>query len=130
MIAPLWGGLSCLYPADGICDMMHLLRTPATKQQLSEMLSINHLYIKVAVDIRQALLVGGAELHADCEWLLLEQGSHSADIWGANWYPDNRAIEYESIINLKPRQNRSMLILDYTVRERVAEVVRSLLESL
>ena len=33
-----------------------------------------------------------------------------------------------TMINLKPRQNRSMRILDQDVRSRVAEVVRHLLE--
>lgn len=74
------------------------------------------------------MLAGGGELHADCEWALLENGCHSNDIWGADWYPYNRTIEYESIINLKPRQNRSMNIIDATISERVAEIIRTLLE--
>ena len=32
-------------------------------------------YIKLAVDIERAVLVGGGELHADCEAVLLERGS-------------------------------------------------------
>lgn len=108
--------------------MIYLLNAPATEVQLVEMLAVNRLYIKVAVDIKRNLLAGGGELHADCEHVLLENGSYSTDIWGADWYPYNRAIEYESLINLKPRQNRSMNIIDGTVRKRVAEVVRALLE--
>lgn len=108
--------------------MIYLLDVTATKEQLAEMLAVNRLYIKVAVDIKRNLLAGGGELHADCEQVLLDNGSHSTDIWGADWYPHNRAIAYESLINLKPRQNRSMNIVDGTVRERVAEVIRALLE--
>jgi Protein of unknown function (DUF5674) len=122
------GRVIFLYPADGICVMMHLLKSPATDQQRMEMLSTNQLYIKVAVDIYNKILAGGGELHADCEWLLLEEGSLSDNIWGADWYPHNHSIEFESMINLKPRQNRSMRILDQAVRSRVVEVVRHLLE--
>ncbi len=108
--------------------MIFLLDTLATKEQLAEMLAVNQLYIKVAVDINLGVLAGGGELHSDCERILLENGSHSSDIWGADWYPHNQIIEYESIINLKPRQNRSMHILDATIRECVAEIIRGLLE--
>jgi len=68
--------------------------------------------------------------HADCEWLLLEEGSLSDDIWGADWYPHNQVITYESMINLKPRQNRSMQILSQDIRNRVDEIIRHLLEKL
>jgi hypothetical protein len=37
-------------------------------------------------------------------------------------------VTFEALINIRPRQNnRSMLILDPSIRERVAQVVRSLL---
>ncbi|MEZ4870139.1 MAG: DUF5674 family protein [Caldilineaceae bacterium] len=84
--------------------------------------------MKVAVDIKLGILAGGGELHADCEQVLLENASHSSDIWGGDWYPHNQMIKYESLINLKPRQNRSMTILDAAVRGRVAEIIRDLLE--
>lgn len=42
--------------------------------------------IKIVVDIRRELLGGGGgEMHADCEDVLLEAGSESDDLWGANW---------------------------------------------
>ena len=108
--------------------MLHLLRTRATKQQYDEMLATLVLYIKVAVDIRQGILVGGGELHADCEDELTAIGCRSEDIWGADWQPRNREVRFDSIINLKPRTNRSMKILDSTIRDQVDGLVRSLLE--
>ena len=44
-------------------------------------------YIKLAVGIAQGMVVGGGEYHADCEEVLLAQGSRQEDIWGADWYP-------------------------------------------
>jgi Protein of unknown function (DUF5674) len=46
-------------------------------------------------------------------------------IWGANWAPLRQRIAYKSIINLCPRTNRSMEILDPQVRAQVVQVVLS-----
>lgn len=88
-------------------------------------------YIKLAVDIERKILAGGGELHADCEAVLLESGSRQVDIWGADWYPLTQEVGYESLINIRPRQNnRSMDIQDPAIRERVAEIVQNLLGGL
>ena len=108
--------------------MIHLLDSRATKQQVAEMLEVVPIYIKLAVDINREIIAGGGEVHADCELILLNDGSSSADIWGADWYPRTGKIEYESLINLKPRQNRSMHVLDEGVRSRIAEVIGEKLE--
>jgi len=88
-------------------------------------------YIKLAVDIQRGILAGGGELHADCEELLLEDGSQQEDIWGADWSPHTQMVTFEALINIRPGQgNRSMMILDTSVRERVADIVRSMLGGL
>lgn len=110
--------------------MIHLVTKRASKAQFDEMLATLGLYIKVAVDIRHDILAGGGELHADCEFVLLENGSQPTDIWGADWVPRTQEVRYESLINLKPRQNRSMEILEPGVRYRVESIVRTLLEDL
>lgn len=92
--------------------MIHVIRTRATKQQYDEMLTKIILYIKVAVDVRQGILAGGGELHSDCEDELTAIGCRSVDIWGADWQPKSREVRFDSIINLKPRTNRSTKILD------------------
>ncbi len=40
---------------------------------------------------------------------------------------DNQNISYDSMINLRPRQNRSMEILDANIRERVAQIIMEFL---
>jgi hypothetical protein len=105
-----------------------IIRTRATSTQLEEMLEALGIYIKLAVDIRRGILSGGGELHADCERVLLEDGSQQQDVWGVDWYPSDRSVGYESLINLRPRQgNRSMEIQDPTIRERVSQIVQQLL---
>lgn len=108
--------------------MIHLLYSRATRQQILEMLDVIPIYIKLAIDVKREIIVGGGEVHADCELVLLNNGSSSDDIWGADWYPRTGEIAYESLINLKPRQNRSMQILDDHIRRRVAAVIQEKLE--
>lgn len=107
---------------------IHLLRTRATSQQLEEMLSGLDVYVKLAVDLERRVLAGGGLLHADCEAILLADGSHQANIWGVNWIPISQQIRYEALINIRPRQNNSaMIILDPSIREQIDRIVESLL---
>jgi hypothetical protein len=74
---------------------------------MKEMLQALDTYVKLAVDIQRGILAGGGTLHADCEAVLIEDGSRQEDVWG---------------------QNPSLEILSPAVRERVAQIVRQLLE--
>ena len=107
--------------------IIHILDSPATAEQMTEMLMANCFYIKTVVDIRRQILAGGGEMHFDCETVLLDQGSRQADLWGASWNPISGEIFYESMVNLRPRQNRAMLILDPTIRDRVKQIIYHLL---
>lgn len=85
-------------------------------------------YIKLAVDVERGILAGGGELHAECESVLLEDGSRQENVWGADWYPTTQEVTYESLINIRPRQNnRSMELQDSILREQVSEIVKKLL---
>ncbi len=108
--------------------MIHIIRSRATKQQMDEMIQTLGTYIKLAVDIRRGILAGGGALHADCESALLEDGSQQEDVWGADWSPFSQQTTYESLINIRPRQNNpSLEILDPAVRQRVGEITHQLL---
>jgi Protein of unknown function (DUF5674) len=106
---------------------IHILEEPATPTQIAQMLQANRFYIKTVVDIRQQILAGGGEMHSDCEIMLLDRGNQQVDIWGASWNPISQEIFYESIVNLRPRQNRSMEILDPSIREQVKQIIHKLL---
>ena len=108
--------------------MILIIRDRATPEQLRQMLSTLGSYIKLAVDIERSILAGGGELHADCEQLLLMEGSEQASVWGADWYPFNQTVSYESLINIRPSaNNRSMEIQSFELRSQVNQVVESLL---
>jgi hypothetical protein len=109
--------------------VIHLLDRKATLRQAHEMLEVYPTLVKIVVDIRRRVLAGGGEMHSDCESLLLAGGSEQDDLWGANWYPAEQRVEYESLINIRPRLgNRSMVIQSEIVRREVEAITRGLLE--
>lgn len=87
-------------------------------------------FVKVAVDIEQRVLAAGCELHIDCMEELLKERSLPKDIWGANVYPEDKTIDFVSLINIRPAQgNRSMEIEDPVLKKRVEDVIRSLMSN-
>ncbi len=85
--------------------------------------------IKLAVDLNRQILAGGGVMHADCETILLDDGSQQEDIWGANWIPATQTVEFEALINIRPnRNNLAMTIQDPSIKQRVEAIVKQLLE--
>jgi hypothetical protein len=107
--------------------MIHILQSQPTPEQVNDMLKEYDTMIKIVVDIRQRILAGGGEMHSDCEAVLLDNGSEQDDLWGANWYPDGQRVEFESLINIRPRLgNRSILIQSEELRQKVESVTREI----
>jgi len=108
--------------------MIHLIYTRATPQEIKEMLEVYGDFIKLAVDVERNVLAGGGKLHADCEAVLLDDGSNNDYIWGADWYPFSQKLEFEAMLNIRPRLgNRSMYLQSAELRERIAIVAGNLL---
>lgn len=88
--------------------------------------------IKAVVDIDRRIIAFDAELHADLEAFLLNDGSDQKSLWGINFYPldsDEDFIEYDSLINIRPRQNnRSRGVEDPKLRTGIEEVVMQWIE--
>ena len=108
---------------------MQILQTPITRAELAA-LAQNTFgdMIKCVADVKLGLLAIDAELHADMERLLLENGSANEDLWGFNLYPDDYSedfIEYDSLINLRVWQNNpSRDVLDPEIREAIKQIVK------
>ena len=90
------------------------------------------ILVKAVVDVEAGVVAVDAELHADEEALLLENGSARQNLWGINRYPDVEGeewIEFDPMINLRPASgNRSRGIDDPAVRDRVRAVVTGLVQ--
>ena len=106
-----------------------IIRATATAAQIGAMQETLGNYIKLAVDLEREILAGGAELLADCEQALLDDGSKQENVWGGDWVPDIQEVGFESLINIRPRQgNRGPELQSPNLRERFEAIVRRLLE--
>lgn len=88
-------------------------------------------FVKAVVDIEKKIMVVDAELHADEEEFLLEQGSQQKDLWGINIHPDRVGsenwIEFDSMINLRPSWgNKSRGVDDPKIQELIRTIVGQL----
>jgi hypothetical protein len=108
--------------------MIYVIWDKATSEQIADMLKEYESMIKIVVDIRRRILAGGGEMHSDCESVLLDDGSEQDDLWGANWYPAEQKIVFDSLINIRPGLgNRSTLIQSEELRQQVATIATEIL---
>lgn len=86
--------------------------------------------VKAVVDIQRGVMAIGAEVHADEEAALLEDGSRQTDLWGINLYPADPGdawVEFDSMINIRPAQgNRSRSVDDPAIQVAIRRVVDTL----
>jgi len=108
--------------------MSLIIRTKASKMELKEIAEHFDGYIKVVVDVDREILAGGGDRHSDDERLLLDDGSRQKDLWGGGLDIETGEIDYNSIINLRPKQdNPSRDILSKEIREKFDKIVKKLL---
>ncbi|MCX5748635.1 MAG: DUF5674 family protein [Candidatus Saganbacteria bacterium] len=88
--------------------------------------------VKAVVDVKKDIAAVDAELHADMEAYLIENGSDQCDLWGINLYPGQKKedfIEYDSMINIRPnRGNRSRGVEDKEIRAKITEIINKLVK--
>ena len=107
---------------------MQILQTAITRAELAA-LAENTFgdMIKCVADVKQGLLALDAELHADLERLLLENGSACENLWGFTLYPKDEGedfIEYDSLINIRSWQNNPTRdVLDPDIRDAITQIV-------
>lgn len=103
-------------------------REPINKKMLEALAKEWHFsLVKGVVDIERGYIALGGEWHMDANNRLIEEGSRQEHLWGFNIYPKehgNAAIEYISLINIRPAQgNRSMEVASEEVRMSMHNVV-------
>ena len=107
---------------------MNILERPISRAELKDYAANTFGdMIKCVADVDKGLLAIDADLHADLERLLLENGSQQTSLWGFNLYPDETGedfIEYDSLINIRSWQgNPSRDVLDQEVRGKIVNIV-------
>ena len=107
---------------------MLILNQPISREQLKS-IAANTFgdMVKAVADVRRGLIAIDADLHADLERYLLENGSMQQDLWGFNLWVDEQGedfIEFDSLINIRAWQgNPSRDVLDPEVRSAIAGIV-------
>ncbi|MFH1540479.1 MAG: DUF5674 family protein [Elusimicrobiota bacterium] len=112
---------------------MKIIEVKIKKSELIEKyLNCFKTIIKAVVDIEKKIISVDAELHADLEALLLENGSKQENLWGINLYPFKEKtdfVEYTALINIRPSQNnRSMEIESAEIREKIKIIIDKQIE--
>ena len=87
--------------------------------------------VKVVVDIDQKIMVVDADLHADEEFFLLENGSEQKNLWGINIFPEKFGapdfIVFDSMINLRPSWgNKTRGVEDPKIQQIIINIVNNL----
>ena len=109
---------------------MKIIEEKISREELSIMAeAIFGDMVKGVVDVEKGILCLDAELHADIESFLLEQGSKQDNLWGINIYPEIEGddfLEFDSLINIRPRQNnRSRGVEDIKIQQQIKEIVNN-----
>ena len=107
---------------------MQILERPVSREELKAIAQNTFGdMVKCVADIRQGLLAIDADLHADLEALLLQNGSSQEDLWGFNLWVEEEGedfIEFDSLINIRSWQNNpSRDILNPEVRDSIRSIV-------
>ena len=107
---------------------MQILHQPISREDLRRLAGNTFVdMIKCVADVRRGLLALDANLHADLERLLLENGSAQEDLWGFNLWVEEEGddfIEFDSLINIRSWQgNPSRDVLDTSNREAIQKIV-------
>lgn len=110
---------------------LKIIKNPIKKKELKNLAKGQFAtLVKVVIDVEQGIMAVGAEMHADEEAALLENGSKQKNLWGINIYPfenKDKQIEFDSVINIRPSQNnRSRGVGDKELREKIIEIVNKL----
>ena len=113
--------------------MIKIIRTAISAAELKELtMQLYGNMIKAVVDIENGIMAVGGEFHADCETVLMENGSKQKDLWGINIYPEKTGgelIEFDSMINIRPAQgNKSRGVENEEIKKGIVGIVKKLLD--
>lgn len=80
---------------------------PFTTEEISQLSEQFEVYIKTVIDLEKNICSAGMDRHFEGEQLLLQQGSKQSNIWGGGIDVETKEIDYNSFINIRPRDNNT-----------------------
>ena len=78
---------------------------PFDLEQIKQLREEFDSYIKTVIDLENKVCSAGMNRHYEGEAILLKQGSRQSDIWGGGIDVVNLNIDFNSFINIRPRDN-------------------------
>lgn len=102
--------------------------TKISVKELQEMANkMDGHIVKADVDIVKKIVIIDMPMHFEGEQELLKSGSQQSNLWGINLIPakydSEEFIHFESMINIKPRQNASMLVQSDEIRSQIHAII-------
>ncbi len=80
---------------------------PFTNDEIEQLKEEFVVYIKTVIDIDKKVCVAGMGRHFEGEQILLSQGSSQNSIWGGGIDLENKEIDFNSFINIRPKDNNT-----------------------
>lgn len=80
---------------------------PFTKEEIEKLREQFDIYIKTVIDIKNKFCSAGMDRHFQGEEILLNMGSRQSDIWGGGIDLETKVIDFNSFINIRPRDNNT-----------------------
>ena len=78
---------------------------PFTLEEIELLKEEFEIYIKTVIDLEKKICSAGMDRHFEGEQLLLQQGSKQKNIWGGGIDLETLEIDFNSFINIRPRDN-------------------------
>ena len=92
---------------------------PFTLSEIKQLREEFEVYIKTVIDLENKTCSADMSRHFEGEQILLGQGSKQSQIWGGGLNLETKEIDFNSFINIRPRDNNSKNeILDPKIRQK------------
>lgn len=97
---------------------------PFTNEEIEKLKERFSVYIKTVIDLEKKVCSAGCDRHFESEKILLEQGSKQGNLWGGGIDLETKAIDCNSMINIRLSQNSSNEIQDKDTREKFEQLTK------
>jgi len=81
--------------------------TPFNLKEIKQLREQFDQYIKTVIDLENKVCSAGMDRHFEGEKILLKQGSKQSQIWGGGIDYVTKEIDFNSFINIRPRDNNT-----------------------
>lgn len=82
-------------------------------------------FLKGCVDLGNRKVAVGGDYHIESAQILVNNGGKGQDVWGFNirYMEDKNIIEFDSMVNIKPKVNNGRVIIDEDLKNEVKKLI-------